>query len=274
MRHIGGLAVGIWLFAASTSTLADDLGSWGTVSGSVAVLTDYVARGGSLTRGQPAGQISLEWARLLEPALTIYAGTFMSNVLIPDIDTSRNLPFRVEFNLDAGVRYKMTDRLSLDIGYIRYLFPWPGAKIQPGSKPPDWSELYALVDYDAGVARLHGQLYHSENFSFGSGKGNYVSAAIDVPLPWHSLLLTAHVGHQDVEDHVPLGLPNYSEFSIGVSRDCPELQGINLALMAAATTVGRNALLTDKRDAQRTRVDPRVYDTFKPRVAFVITKQF
>ena len=274
MRHIGGLVAGIGLLAASTSALAEVLGSWGTVSGSVAALTDYIARGGSLTRGQPAGQISLEWARSLEPGLTIYAGTFVSNVLIPDIDTSRDLPFRVEFNLDAGARYKVTDRLSLDIGYIRYLFPWPGAKLQPDSKPPDWSEVYAFVDYDAGVARLHGQFYHSQNFSFGSGKGNYVSGAIDVPLPWHNLILTVHVGHQDVEDHAPLGLPNYSDFGIALSRNCPELWGINLALTASATTVGRNAVLTDKNNGLRTRVDPRVYDTFKPRVAFVVTKQF
>ena len=227
-----------------------------------------------MTRGQPAGQISLEWARPLEPAFMIYVGTFVSNVLILDIDTNRDLPFRVEFNLDAGVRYKVTERLSFDIGYIRYVFPWSGAKLQPGSKPPDWREAYALVDYDAGVVRLHGQFYHSENFSFGSGSGNYVGAAIDVPLAWQNLVLTAHVGHQDVTDHVPLGLPNYSDFSIGLSRDFPEIYGINLALMVSATTVGRDAVLADKRDAQRTRVDPRVYDTFKPRVAFVITKQF
>lgn|GEM_PF-3265884 len=274
MRHIASLAGGIGLIAASASALADDFGSWGTVSGSVAALTDYVARGGSLTRGRPAGQLSLEWARPLEPGWTIHAGTFASNVLIPDIDTSRDLPFRIEVNLDAGVRHKMTDRLSVDIGYIRYLFPWPGAKLQPGSRPPDWSEVYALVDYDAGVARLHGQFYHSENLSFGSGRGNYVGAAIDVPLPWHDLVLTAHFGHQDVEDHVPLGLPDYSDFSIGLSRDFPELWGINLALTASATTVARNAVLVDKRDAQRSRVDPRVYDTFKPRVVLVMIKQF
>jgi len=81
----------------------------------------------------------------LEPALTIYAATFASNVLIPDIDTSRNLPFRIEFNLDAGVRYKMTDRLSLDAGYVRYCFR-VGTRLQPGSSPPDWSEAYILVD--------------------------------------------------------------------------------------------------------------------------------
>jgi uncharacterized protein (TIGR02001 family) len=274
VRHLAALLVGTELLVASTTAPADDAYDWGTVSGSVAALSDYVTRGGSLTRGQPAGQVSLEWTRPFIPELYLYAGGFVSNILIPDIDRSRDLRFRVELNLDAGIRYKPTDRLSLDIGFVRYLFPWSGSKLQPGSHPPDWNEAYLLADYDTGFARLYGQYYRSENFSFGSGRGTYLSAAVDVPLSWRNLVLTAHAGHQDVENHVPLGLPDYSDVSLGLSRDCPELGGINVALTVSATTVARNALLTDKRDAQQSRVDPRVYDTFRPRVGLVITKSF
>jgi len=61
MRY-GMVAVGMVLLAARPRRRPRSR-HLGSLSGTVAALTDYVARGGSQTRGRPAGQISLEWTR-------------------------------------------------------------------------------------------------------------------------------------------------------------------------------------------------------------------
>jgi uncharacterized protein (TIGR02001 family) len=276
MKHVSlrrlttHVLLGIVVFFGATAKGEEGGFAFGTISGSVAGLTDYVARGVSLTRGNPALQLSIEWSRPVIDDLSIYVGTFMSKFRIPDIDSKEDLPFHLEQDVEFGVRYKVSEPILVDVGYILYRYPLH--KRKPNLTVPDWNEIFVKLDYDFVVAKLHGQWYRSIDFSFHSGVSDYISLSADIPVGWQDLMLNAHAGYFRVENHVPLGLPDYADFSIGVSRDFPELGGINISLNGYITTIGRNSVLTGK--GGRTIVDDRVYRTTQPHIVLGITKSF
>ncbi len=269
------IAGAIGLTTLATSARAEDKAPepwWGSLSGSAAIMSDYVFRGISQTRGHPAMQGSLEWDHSLPADLTIYGGTFLSNIAFPDTASSGDLPIHYELDLDAGLRGTIAG-LGWDVGYIRINYPW-ATMPRNNSLDYDWSEVYLKGNYDFGFAKVIGGWWHSGKYSSGGGVSNYYSGEVDVPTPWYAITAVGHVGHLDIQNEVNFGLPSYTDWSFGINRDCPELLGVNVSLTYYDTNIGRNASLHNQSDGQNGTIDNRFYNTAEPRVVLAVTKTF
>src|SRR5262245_39114413 len=121
---LAGVLGGAMLYGAAAN--AADTGfklgeGLGTISPTVDFTTNYVFRGISQTRREPAVQGTLEYPNEIGP-VTPYIGTFMSNVKFPNTAGRDNLDIKIEQDLYGGLRWE-TYGLNWDIGYIRYRYP-------------------------------------------------------------------------------------------------------------------------------------------------------
>jgi len=256
---------------APTVASAQFSGNWGAISSSVAVATDYTFRGVSQTTGNPAVQGSAEYTKEFGP-VTPYAGLFASNVSFPDTSSSGKLDAKIELDLMFGLRGEF-EKLKWDVGYIRYYYP--NSDLPPAaSQSLDWSEGAVKLSYDFGFLTALGSYYYSPNYSIASGSGHYWNLGADVPLPFYDITLGARLGHLRVKDNANLGLPDYTDWSVGINRDFPELFGVNIALTYTDTDIKKNAHLENKSNNSTGTLNDRVHDTAEPRVILAVTKKF
>jgi uncharacterized protein (TIGR02001 family) len=244
----------------------------GTISPTIAVTSNYVFRGISQTRREPALQGTLEYTNEIGP-VTPYIGTFMSNVKFPNTAGRDNLDIKIEQDLYGGIRWE-TFGLNWDVGYIRYRYPSTDLP-RDNSASPDWSEVYLKLNYDFGFAKLYGAWFHAEKYSTQGGKANYFNAGPDVPLPWYDITFGARLGRLQAEQNSNLGYPDYWDWNLGVNRDFPELFGVNIALNYYDTTITQGKAITNsKGDMAAGTVDNRVWNTASPQWALTVTKAF
>jgi uncharacterized protein (TIGR02001 family) len=265
------VAIGILTLAPSMASAQIASGDWGAISGSVAAMTDYVFRGVSQTTKGPAVQGALEYTKEVGP-VTPYAGIFASNVKFPDTTSRGNLDAKYEFDVMFGVRGDIAEKFKWDVGYIRYMYPqthYPAGN----SMSLDWTEIGVKTTYDLGFATPVFNYFHSQNYSIGGGKGHYFQTGVDVPLPW-DVTFSGRIGRLLVENNANLGLPDYTDWSLGVGRDFPEIWGLNIALTYTDTSVKKNEHLSNQSDSTTGNVDERVYDTASPRIFLAVTKKF
>lgn len=181
------------------------------------VASDYSYAGISNTNLKPAFQASLDWR---SPSLSsdlpiwIYATTFGSNVEFPGTTAT------VEVDLAGGVKVRLLDqRLKLDVGYIRYLYPGT-----PASAGLEYGDIHLQVDYDFGPANLSLRVHHSPNFFANSGKAWNKRVRLGVPLPFlplpDSVSVQAYgtLGNLWVENFLADSLPSsdYWYWQVGV----------------------------------------------------------
>lgn len=266
------VAIGILALAPATASAQIASGDWGAISGSVAAMTDYVFRGVSQTTKGPAVQGALEYTKEVGP-VTPYAGVFASNVAFPDTTSRGNLDAKVEFDAMFGLRGDIAEKFKWDVGYIRYMYPDTDLP-KDNSLSLDWSEVGAKLSYDFGVAVLNGSYFYSPNYSVGAKKGHYWNVGPDVPLPWYDITLGARVGRLKVENNANLGLPDYTDWNVGINRDFPELLGVNIALTYYDTNVKKGTQLRNSSDASTATLDERVHDMTTPRIVIAVTKKF
>jgi uncharacterized protein (TIGR02001 family) len=172
----------------------------------------------------------------------------------------------------TGVRGEI-EKLKWDLGFIRYSYPYANYPAN-NSMSLEWNEVGAKLAYDFGFAVMNGAYYYSPNYSIGAKKGHYWNVGPDVPLPWYDITLGARVGHLKVENNANLGLPDYTDWNVGINRDFPELLGVNIALTYYDTNIKKNTRLTNKSDTTTAILDERVEDTATPRIVLAVTKKF
>jgi len=83
------------------------------LTGSVGALSEYSMRGISYTQRKP----SVQATATLVHSSGLYAGVWSSNVDIKGVDA------RYEADYFAGYAHQFTDKIGIDVGYIRYTFP-------------------------------------------------------------------------------------------------------------------------------------------------------
>lgn len=270
---VGGvMALGVTVSTQARAEDAEPEAWWGALAGSVAGVTDYVFRGVSQTQSGPALQGSLEYTHSLPLDLTVYGGTFASNVSFPDTVNNENLPINLEVDFDAGLRGSVVG-INWDVGYIRISYPGRNMP-QNNSLDFDWSEVYIKANYDFGFAKVLGGWYHSSHYSSGAGVGNYYSGEVDVPTGFYDITAVGHVGHLEIQNEANFGLPSYTDWAFGINRDCPEIFGVNVALMYYDTDVGKNDTLKGGGGATATPIDNRFYETATWRAVLQISKTF
>lgn len=220
VRSLGAAAFG-WL-AAVTPTSAADVDLWpapfgGSFNAAFTATTDYSYAGISNTQLGPAFQVNIDYrTRDLVNAfpLWLFASGFGTNMSFPATGPG------VEIDIGVGVKLKaFHDKLSADIGYVRYTYPGV-----PATFSYDYGEIVANAGYDFEIFELKLRLRQSPNSFGNSGASWNKRALVSVPLTFlkvsDHLAFKAYgsVGNVWVDRFLQYGLPSqdYWYWQIGL----------------------------------------------------------
>jgi uncharacterized protein (TIGR02001 family) len=183
-----------------------------TVTTTPALLSDYMFRGISQTRGGPAAQLTLD----VEHGSGLYVGAFVSNVAFPGTN------LRQELDFNAGYRFTVGG-VKLDLGAT--YFGYPGYEAGPGGFEWAWWEANLRASYEIDPLKFVGLVAYSPNFNFESGEAWYVEAGVDIKLDFE-ITGSLRFGRQYIQynttspaDHGSFGTPDYNVFAFGLSRE-------------------------------------------------------
>ena len=195
MRNL--LVFGFIAAAAAAPAFAQEV----TVSGNVALATDYTFRGVSQTDGSPAIQGGFDVAF---GDSGLYAGTWASNI---------NFGGGSDLELDVYGGYKFAlGGVAMDVGVLGYLYP----NAQDDGAELDYWEVYAKPSIALTEQfTLGAGIYYSPEFTGESGDGLYyeVNGAFAVS---PELALSGAVGKQSVDtDGFFAGEDEYTTWNVG-----------------------------------------------------------
>lgn len=175
-----------------------------TLSGGIAVTSDYRFRGISLSNEKVA----------VQPTLTVshesglYAGVWGST--LPDS------PAYGKFELDiyGGFATEIASGTSVDVGVTYYTYPGS----EDGGAPTDYFEGIGKLSHDIGPVSITGMVaYAPEQNSLGDEDNIYLNLGAGVGVPNTPVTLTAGIGYNDGS----LGLVSpdgkYVDWSVGAS---------------------------------------------------------
>lgn len=201
-----GLLGAVLTAAAPFAAHAQDSALPGTFTGNVAIVSDYIYRGGSQTLQDPAIQGGLDW----DSGAGVYIGTWASSIEFGD-DAS------MELDLYGGYRGAI-DNFTYDVGFLYYAYP---ASSAPGY---DFWEVYAKAGYNFGAVAATVGINYSPDF-FGPTNNDqsiYYSGVLSAPIG-EMFAISAGVGYSALE-----GVKNYSDWNIGGTFNVPEWFSLDL----------------------------------------------
>lgn len=207
-------------FATSASAQQTQPASDHTITGNVALVSDYRFRGISQTFGKPAIQGGFDYAH----SSGFYIGNWNSNVSGVQYPQGGSL----EMDVYAGYKFEPVKDVTADIGVLYYYYP--GAQVAGTSEKFHNGEIYFggsykwfSAKYSYGVTDFFGlSSTTSGAYAFtglparGNSKGSGyldLNANFDVA---EKTVLTVHAGHQTVRHYGEL---SYSDYKVGVARD-------------------------------------------------------
>jgi uncharacterized protein (TIGR02001 family) len=202
-----------------------------SVNANVAITTDYVFRGVSETKENPAIQGGFDASYPLGP-LDLFAGTWASNVDFDDGDEAQT-----EFDLYAGFsgELPMGWGLAWEAGTIYYAFPGAASSLN-----------YDFLDGYIGLAyaflgtvltpEVAAKVYYSPDYSAATGQAVYAESSADFSLPYDTTL-GLYVGYQTIEDNASIGLPDYLNWRVTLSK---EILGLDFAISYVDTDISNN----------------------------------
>ncbi len=162
---------------AQDASKADDAGAGITVSGGVAVVSDYRFRGVSLTNKQVAVQPTLT----VKHGSGLYAGVWGSNITPNGGD---------DIEADLFVGFGGGDALTYDISATYYVYP--------GASNFNYAEFTGKVGTTVGPATVGAQVsYVPKQTNTGNADNIYVATNAAVGIPTTPFTLTASVGFED-----------------------------------------------------------------------------
>ncbi len=250
-----------------------------TLSGNLALASDYRFRGVSQTYNQPAVQGGFDYGS----TAGVYGGAWGSNVSGNQFLNGASL----ELDLYGG--YRLTaggGRVGLDLGMQYYWYPSARYNIDPGNDY-NTTEVYLGVRYDHFAAKYSyaltnlfgmntetiggycgigpdGSAETTDCLGTGDSKGSgYVdlNATFDVV---GGMSLALHYGHQYVRNYAPL---SYGDYRIGLSR---QVGGASLG----AAFVGTNAEDRFYRYTPTSGGSQETEDVAKSAIVLSVTKAF
>lgn len=214
--------------AAAASALVGVAHAEPSFSSNVGLTTDYTFRGISQTNEGPAIQGGFDYANGL-----VYAGVWGSNVDFGGADGS------LEIDLYGGLKGKITDRITGDVGAIGYFYP----NATDDAAELDYVELYGKAGFQLTEQfNLAGALFVSPEFTAELGTGIYgeVSAAFQFAPAFG---VSGAVGIQSADDaDFDVGPDiddNYTTWNVGVTYT-PQMdyaQGFAIDLRYVGTDV-------------------------------------
>ena len=197
------LAIAVCLVLAPSMVSAEELIKAkdfpGTLGGNLALTTNYVFRGISQTDdGIPSVQGGLDWSH----DIGIHANIWASNVKFTDASAE------VDYTLGFG---RTMDKFNYDISAIYYSYPGAASSLNY-----DYFEGQLSAGYDFDMFSVGAAFNYSPDYFGGSGTGLYSKISVDVPVGKY-FTLGGHVGYQSISNNTAFGVPDYVDYSVGVS---------------------------------------------------------
>ena len=201
-------------FAATPAMAEEQTDSQVTVSGSVALVTDYRFRGVSLSDGDPAVQGGLT----IGHSSGFYVGTWASSL--------EDTPVYGEMEMDlfGGWKGDIASGVTLDAGLTYYAYP-SGDK---GAGPSDYFEPYVKLSTTVGpVGATLGVAYAWKQDALAKHDNLYIFTDLNAGIPNTPITLSAHLGYTD-----GVLAPDYAN---GVNND---KSAFDWSVGASATVLG------------------------------------
>lgn len=215
------------LAGASTAGFASD---W-TLSGNVALTSDYVFRGFTQTDADPAIQGGFD----LNHSSGFFIGTWASNV---ESDPAAPINYdgsSMELDIYAGWSGPLGEMgPDLTVKALRFIYPGTNTSTN------DTNEFSLYLSKDLGPAAVTAGINYSDDF-YGAGDALYWDAGIDIPI--QKATLSLHVGASDFDAG-----GDYVDYSVGVSGDVAGL-GLALTYTGVDDVAGCTARTCDNRVA-------------------------
>jgi uncharacterized protein (TIGR02001 family) len=186
-----------------------------TVTGSVALVSDYRFRGVSQSAGDPAVQGSIN----VNHSSGVYAGVWSSSISGGAVYGTQ------EVDLYAGYTKEVASGLTADVGLLYYAYP--GGHFGTA----EFFEPYASLSTTYGPAKVKvGVNYAWDQDAIGNDDNIYAYGNVDIAVPSTPLTLSAHAGYQDGNLAAP--------FLAGSTKR----HGWDYSVGASATVLGRVTL--------------------------------
>jgi uncharacterized protein (TIGR02001 family) len=180
----------------------------GEFSGTLTGVTDYYFRGISQTDHIPAIQGSFDYNVDVFKGISIYAGTWASNVNFNDGNQAQ-----IEIDTYFGLKGAI-DKFSWSVGGLYYAYPGASSGLNY-----NYWEITGTAGYDFGFLSVTGALNYSPDYFAASGDAFYVAGDVSVPIPVlkdYEPYVALHVGHQWIQNNTAFGTPDYTDWSVGV----------------------------------------------------------
>ncbi len=235
---VGSAAAGALAQTAGPAPAAPaETPAW-TLTGNVAVVTDYRFRGISQSYRLPAVQAGFDFTH----ASGLYLGSWNSSVS----GNSYNNGASVEMDLYGGYRFELAKDVKADVGVLFYVYP--GARLNqspgvPSGKKYDNAELYAgvtsgpfnakvsyaVTDYFGLNGETAGYAWFSALPDRGNSKGTvYLELNYTLDLG-DKMTLGAHAGHTVVRHYSEL---SYTDLKLSLNK---EWAGLNFGAAVVGT---------------------------------------
>jgi uncharacterized protein (TIGR02001 family) len=179
---------------SQSSTSETESGS-GTVTGNLALGSDYIFRGQTLTNHGLSGQGEVDYTH---PS-GVYLGAWGANVSFPDSNA------KAEFDWYGGYTYNVTSSLSASLGALYYSY-YRANDINTLEFPFQLT----LNDFKAGLA------YSPHWGGSDNGHAYYLSTGWSKKIHWETTL-ALNVGYSMFDPD--LGFKDYADFHAGLSRE-------------------------------------------------------
>ena len=206
--------------APSYAVAQDNLPFPGAISGNIALTSEYTFRGIAQSNENPAIQGGVDYSH----DSGFYLGAWGSNVNFNDGDEAQ-----VEVDVYGGFSGEL-QALSWDLGLIYYAYPGADSALDY-----DFIEVAGSLGHDFGPFAVSGSLNYSPEYFGDSDEAYYIAGDVEVPLP-SDLSLSAHIGYQSIDDEAAFGVPDYTDWSVGLGYN---LFGFDLGLQYIDTDLDR-----------------------------------
>jgi uncharacterized protein (TIGR02001 family) len=212
-------AVALLLVCAGVAKAETDTSSYGKVSGTVGMTSDYRFRGMTQTGEVPAIQGSIDWAH----DSGLYAGIWGSNVKFTDAT--------IETDVYAGYKFGFSG-LNLDVGVTGYLYPGAADNLNY-----DYWEGKVVATYDFGFASVNAGVNYSPDFFGASGDALFSSAGFSVPVMKTGVSVIGSYGYQTIEKNANFGgVADYGTWTAGLTYTW---NGFNLSATYVDTSISK-----------------------------------
>ena len=155
-----------------------------TVTGNVALVTDYRFRGLSLSGGDFAVQGSIQ----VNHSSGLYAGTWASSLEQDPLDIYGS----TEVDIYAGWTGKISSGLTADVGLLYYVYP--GGSFGDGNVFEPYASLTAAI---GPASAKFGINYAWKQDSLGGDDNVYLYTDWSLAIPDTPVTVTAHAGYTD-----------------------------------------------------------------------------